>query len=423
MASLIPDVSGNLRINTVGAMNDYQAAMKNMRDAVASPGALIDKYLEREEKEKRAAEEQKRYETELGFKQRQEGRVVDELNRAQATREAVQAQLNPDMYRNSKLGEVDRAIEYGLSNLSPQDRAIAEQEIATNYNKNATGQYVLDRARTNEMVDPTVVLNAQSNQLGMRLKDPNSEEYKALLASEMKADMDKARFKHGLDMALNNSKFNNELKLYETKKEYDARKEQEAIDAESKLLTGNKYLKGNPYVDVLANPNATAIEKKKALEYAKSDLSNITKHMEEENKTAKEKEAKGLLQLKEDENKVYSGIPYTHEPKELLSYYEEWIKYGGTPKEFMNLIPNVDWNKPKDSNDGNRFDWGRVDPDLTNIRKVLDEAKKKTSPTTGTGKDTDKAPSSDKLLNFIGEDSTFLFPQKGYATLYDNFGR
>ena len=58
MASLIPDVSGSLRINTVGAMNDYQAAMKNMRDAVASPGALIDKYLEREEKEKRAAEEQ-----------------------------------------------------------------------------------------------------------------------------------------------------------------------------------------------------------------------------------------------------------------------------------------------------------------------------------------------------------------------------
>lgn len=64
-------------------------------------------------------------------------RILDELNRAQATREAVQAQLNPEMYRNSKLGEVDRAIEYGLSNLSPQDRAIAEQEIATNYNKNA----------------------------------------------------------------------------------------------------------------------------------------------------------------------------------------------------------------------------------------------------------------------------------------------
>ena len=201
MASLIPDVSGNLRINTVGAMNDYQAAMKNMRDAVASPGALIDKYLEREEKERRAAEEQKRYETELGFKQRQEGRVVDELNRAQATREAVQAQLNPDMYRNSKLGEVDRSIEYGLSNLSPQDRAIAEQEIAANYNKNATGQYILDRARTNEMVDPSAVLKARSDDLTMKLQDPNSAEYKALLESRRAEDKWKADYSHGLAMA------------------------------------------------------------------------------------------------------------------------------------------------------------------------------------------------------------------------------
>ena len=391
-------------------------------DNMVKTGALIQEALgslkRSELEEAKRAEEQKRYETELGFKQRQEGRVVDELNRAQATREAVQAQLNPDMYRNSKLGEVDRSIEYGLSNLSPKDRAIAEQEIAANYNKNATGQYILDRARTNEMVDPTVVLNAQSNQLGMRLKDPNSEEYKALLASEMKADMDKARFKHGLDMALNNSKFNNELKLYETKKEYDARKEQEAIDAESKLLTGNKYLKGSPYVDVLTNPNATAIDKKKALEYAKSDLVNITKRMEEDNKTAKEKEAKDLLQRKEDENRVFNALPYTADPKELLSYYEEWVKYGGTPREFQNLIPNVDWNKPKDSNDGNYFDLGKVDPDMANIKKVLDEAKKKTSPTTNTS----ERPSSTSS-NFIGENSTFLLPQKGYAELYNRFGR
>ena len=73
MANLIPDVTGSLRINTASAMNDYQAAMRNIRDAVASPGALIDKYLEREDKERREAEEKKRYETELGFKQRQEG--------------------------------------------------------------------------------------------------------------------------------------------------------------------------------------------------------------------------------------------------------------------------------------------------------------------------------------------------------------
>ena len=201
MANLIPDVTGSLRINTASAMSDYQNAMKNIRDAVASPGDLINKLIESNERDKRAAEEQKRYETELGFKQRQEGRIVDELNRAQATREAVQAQLNPEMYRNSKLGEVDRAIEYGLSNLSPQDRAIAEQEIATNYNKNATGQYVLDRARTNEMVDPSAVLKARSDDLTMKLQDPNSAEYKALLASRRAEDKWKADYSHGLAMA------------------------------------------------------------------------------------------------------------------------------------------------------------------------------------------------------------------------------
>lgn len=40
MASLIPD-TGSIRTNTAGAMSDYQNAMKNIRDAVASSGALI----------------------------------------------------------------------------------------------------------------------------------------------------------------------------------------------------------------------------------------------------------------------------------------------------------------------------------------------------------------------------------------------
>ena len=201
MASLIPDVSGNLRINTVGAMGDYQNAMKNIRDAVASPGDLINRLIESNERDKRAAEEQKRYETELGFKQRQEGRVVDELNRAQATREAVQAQLNPDMYRNSKLTEVDNAIQQGLANLSPQDRAIAEQEVARNYSRDASGNYVLDSARANVLADPTTVLGAQANQLTLRLKDPNSAEFKAAQQAEWDAAKRKMDYSHGLDIA------------------------------------------------------------------------------------------------------------------------------------------------------------------------------------------------------------------------------
>ena len=201
MANLIPDVTGSLRINATSAMSDYQNAMKNMRYAVASPGDLVNKLIESNERDKRAAEERKRYETELGFKQRQEGRVVDELNRAQATREAVQAQLNPDMYRNSKLTEVDNAIQQSLANLSPQDRAIAEQEVARNYNRNASGNYVLDSARANVLADPTTVLGAQANQLNLRLKDPNSAEYKAAQQAEWDAAKRKMDYNHGLDMA------------------------------------------------------------------------------------------------------------------------------------------------------------------------------------------------------------------------------
>lgn len=146
-------------------------------------------------------EDRRRYETELGFKQRQEGRVVDELNRAQATREAIQAQLNPDMYRNSKLTEVDTAIQQGLANLSPQERAVAEQEVARNYNRDASGNYVLDSARSNVLADPTTVLGAQANQLNLRLKDPNSAEFKAAQQAEWDAAKRKMDYSHGLDMA------------------------------------------------------------------------------------------------------------------------------------------------------------------------------------------------------------------------------
>lgn len=146
-------------------------------------------------------EDRRRYETELGFKQRQEGRVVDELNRAQATREAVQAQLNPEMYRSSRLGEVDTAIQQGLANLSPQERAVAEQEIAKNYNREASGRYVLDSARNNVLADPTSVLSAQANQLNLRLKDPNSAEFKAAQQAEWDAARRKMDYSHGLDIA------------------------------------------------------------------------------------------------------------------------------------------------------------------------------------------------------------------------------
>lgn len=174
-------------------------------DTMVKTGALIQEALgslkRSELEDAKRAEDQRRYETDLGFKQRQEGRVVDELNRAQATREAVQATLNPEMYRSSKLGEVDRAIEYGLSNLSPQERAETERALAKHYDKEATGTYVLDSTRANVLADPTTVLGAQANQLNLRLKDPNSAEFKAAQQAEWDAARRKMDYSHGLDIA------------------------------------------------------------------------------------------------------------------------------------------------------------------------------------------------------------------------------
>lgn len=124
------------------------------------------------------------------------------------------------MYRNSKLTEVDNAIQQGLSNLSPQDRAIAEQEIASNYNKNATGQYVLDRARANEMVDPTAVLKARSDDLAFKLQDPNSEESKAA----RKAELDMHSKKLGATNAASFNLFKQQQTYADNKGEKEAEK-------------------------------------------------------------------------------------------------------------------------------------------------------------------------------------------------------
>ena len=224
MASLIPDV-GSIRPNTAGAMNDYQAAMKNMRDAVASPGALIDKYLEIKEKERRAAEEQKRYETDLGFKQRQEGRVVDELNREQATREAILANLNPERFKTAKLGEIATAIAQGMANLSPQERAEAEAQVKANWDRAGSGNYALGLARDSTLADPIKVLSALKSRLDIALSDPNSPESKALREAELDMHSKKLR-------ATSASNFN----LFKQQQAYADSKEEKEANAYSKYM-------------------------------------------------------------------------------------------------------------------------------------------------------------------------------------------
>ena len=146
-------------------------------------------------------EDKRRYETELGFKQRQEQRVMDELNRAQATREGVLATLDPKAYQGAKISEMENQMRAGLANLSPQDRAEAEKQWAANFNRGATGEYVNRLATTNANVDPSTLLSTQVSVQNKALNDPTSELYKTKQLDEWNQKKREYDYKHGLDMA------------------------------------------------------------------------------------------------------------------------------------------------------------------------------------------------------------------------------
>ena len=160
--------------------------------------------------EAKMEEDRRRYETELGFKQRNEQRVMDELNRTQATREGVLATLDPKAYQGAKIADMENQMRAGLANLSPQDRAEAEKQWAANFNRGATGEYVNRLATTNANVDPNALLSAQVSMQNKALNDPTSELYKAKQLDEWNQKKREYDYRHGLDMAKVNAQKANE---------------------------------------------------------------------------------------------------------------------------------------------------------------------------------------------------------------------
>ena len=175
--------------------------------------------LENERKQAQIEEDKKRYETELGFKQRNEQRLVDEVNREQATREAVLANLNPDRFKEARLREIDAAIAQGMTNLSPQERAEAEAQ-ANALNRVEIGNLELNSARDSTLADPSKVLSAQKSRLDIALADPNSDEYKAA----QKAELDMHSKKLGATSASNLNLFKQQQAYADSKAEKEAEK-------------------------------------------------------------------------------------------------------------------------------------------------------------------------------------------------------
>ena len=175
--------------------------------------------LENERKQAQIEEDKKRYETELGFKQRNEQRLVDEVNREQATREAVLANLNPDRFKEARLREIDAAIAQGMTNLSPQERAEAEAQ-ANALNRVEIGNLELNSARDSTLADPSKVLSAQKSRLDIALSDPNSAESKAA----RKAELDMHSKKLGATSASNFNLFKQQQAYADSKEEKEAEK-------------------------------------------------------------------------------------------------------------------------------------------------------------------------------------------------------
>ena len=227
--------------------------------------------LENEIKQAQMEEDRKRYETEIGFKQRQEQRLVDELGREQATREAVLANLNPDRFKEARLREIDAAIAQGMANLSPQERAEAEAQVKANWDRVGSGNYALGLARDSTLADPSKVLSAQSDRLKIALSDPNSAEFKAAQQAEWDSAKRKMDYSHGQAVSLQNLKKKEEQDSYRnalgmldvsTSKTVDLGDNSSEIDAINRQNTRIGDLQaryGDAYVQAYnSNPNASA---------------------------------------------------------------------------------------------------------------------------------------------------------------------
>ena len=226
--------------------------------------------LENERKQAQIEEDKKRYETELGFKQRNEQRLVDEVNREQATREAVLANLNPDRFKEARLREIDAAIAQGMTNLSPQERAEAEAQ-ANALNRVEIGNLELNSARDSTLADPSKVLSAQKSRLDIALADPNSDEYKAAQQAEWDSAKRKMDYSHGQAVSLQNLKNKEEQDSYRNALEMldvstsktvdlgDNSSEIDAINRQNDRIGDLQARYGDAYVQAYnSNPNASA---------------------------------------------------------------------------------------------------------------------------------------------------------------------
>ena len=122
------------------------------------------------------------------------------LAKEDATAEALRALTNKEGYMAEKMAGESAAIADSLSNLSAEDRAVAEKQIADNYNKDLSKKQWLDTALSGSNVDQGTVLTMKKNLYDVAANTPGTPEFQA------KIDADRSEKKWASDLALGKQK-------------------------------------------------------------------------------------------------------------------------------------------------------------------------------------------------------------------------
>ena len=202
MASLVPDT--NYSPNTTAASNAYVAAQNRFSESLMDPINFLAKMNSEALAQKEREEEKAIRAEDRAWRQEERKIIQDErarlLNKETATNEALKAVLDPKAYQQAKMSAEQQAIQSSLMNLSPEDRAVAEQQINNNYNKNESSAQWLASALGNENADQSKILSTKKNVYDIAVSTPGTPEFQA------KIDADRAEKKWASDLALGNQK-------------------------------------------------------------------------------------------------------------------------------------------------------------------------------------------------------------------------
>lgn len=186
MASLIPTF--NYTPNTAAASNAYIAAQNKLSDSLMAPVELLSKLnneaiaaKEREEEKAIRAEDRAWKLEDRKAAQAERDRV---LSKEIATNEALKAVLDPKAYQQEKMSAEQQAIQSGLMNLSPEDRAIAEQQLKNSYDKSDSSSQWLANALGNANADQSKILSTKKNVYDIASITPGTPEYNARVAAD-----------------------------------------------------------------------------------------------------------------------------------------------------------------------------------------------------------------------------------------------